>query len=409
MRKAGKIAALALLLAAQPTLAAFAAEVTWPEATSLVLSGSSIVLTIDAGAQADTITINPTSFTVTVAAAETFTVRYPGPSYGTMTNDGSVNDCNIVGSDNVAVVNCPKTVTFTPSASTCVVAPTASGGGGGGNAPASIKLYVPNGGESFQGGSSQKIFWTYAGSQGRSASLSISLNDGEFLSYATQLNLALGYYDLVLPTVLSNTLARMRIQLVGEGDSVLASDDSDASFTILAQAAPVPPPEEVVDIPEAYDPSATIDTDKGLMVSMTASGVFCRENKLIKLPDDGDPVTQHDSSVYYCGGDGKRYVFPNPKIYTTWYGDFSGVRVITPEEMAVLPLGGNVTYRPGSRLVKIQSDPKTYAVEGGGLLRHVPDEATAVALFGAAWSKLVDDIDVAFFLNYRIGQPVAKI
>jgi hypothetical protein len=159
-------------------------------------------------------------------------------------------------------------------------------------------------------------------------------------------------------------------------------------------------------MPEAYDPHATIDGDKTLQETAAPLGAFCQEKKLIKLADDGNPATQHDSAVYYCGRDGKRYGFPNAKIYATWYEDFSSVRVITAEEMAALPLGGNVTYRPGSRLVKIQSDPKTYAVGRDGLLRHVPDEATAIALFGASWSKLVDDIDVAFFLNYRIGAPI---
>ncbi|MFA5853589.1 MAG: hypothetical protein WC866_00730 [Patescibacteria group bacterium] len=154
---------------------------------------------------------------------------------------------------------------------------------------------------------------------------------------------------------------------------------------------------------------ATIDSDKGLVEAVTALGAFCKGNKLIKLKDDGNPVTQYGSSVYYCGRDGKRYVFLSVKIYATWYVDFSNVYVITAQEMAALPLGGNVTYRPGARLVKIQSDPKTYTVSRNGLLRHVPDEATAIALFGTSWSGLVDDIDVAFFLNYRIGQPLAPI
>jgi hypothetical protein len=236
--------------------------------------------------------------------------------------------------------------------------------------------------------------------------LLLSLSDGEYASLATNLDLARGYYDLTLPTLVSDAAAKLRVQLVGDGGSVLAFDDSDATFVIDVLDSVVPPLVEDSVLPDAFDPAATIDGDRALPEAVTMLGSFCQEKKLIKLKDDGNPTTQHDSAVYYCGRDGKRYGFPNAKIYATWYEDFSNVRVITNEEMAALPLGGNVTYRPGSRLVKIQSDPKTYAVGRDGLLRHVPDEATAIALFGSAWSGLVDDIDVAFFLNYRIGAPI---
>jgi hypothetical protein len=409
MSRRSKALALALLLLAQPTSSILAANVTWPQATSLVLPGTGITLTIDASSQADTLTVNPSSFTVDVANGETFTVRYPGPSYGTMTNDGSIDDCNIVSSDNVSVVNGPKTVTFTPSTTTCAdaVAPAA---GSGASTPPSIRLYAPNGGEKIVGGAAYRVFWTYTGSQGRSVALSLSLNDGNFEPIATSLDLASGYYNLTMPTPANDSAAKLRAQLLGDGRTVLAFDDSDASFTIDVEdqvAPPLPPPTpDAEGMPEAYDPHATIDGDKTLQETAAPLGAFCQEKKLIKLADDGNPATQHDSAVYYCGRDGKRYGFPNAKIYATWYEDFSSVRVITAEEMAALPLGGNVTYRPGSRLVKIQSDPKTYAVGRDGLLRHVPDEATAIALFGASWSKLVDDIDVAFFLNYRIGAPI---
>src|SRR3990170_2304691 len=54
-------------------------------------------------------------------------------------------------------------------------------------------------------------------------------------------------------------------------------------------------------------------------------------------------------AVYYVGGDGKRYVFPNEKTYKTWYADFSLVQTITDAELAAMAIGGNVTYKPGVR------------------------------------------------------------
>jgi len=113
-------------------------------------------------------------------------------------------------------------------------------------------------------------------------------------------------------------------------------------------------------------------------------------------------------AVYYLGADGRRYVFPNQKTYATWFPDFRSVRTITTAELAAIPIGGNVTYRPGTRLLKLQTGREVYAVSPGGVLRHVASEAAAVALFGSAWGKRVDDLPEAFFTNYRVGTPITS-
>jgi hypothetical protein len=130
---------------------------------------------------------------------------------------------------------------------------------------------------------------------------------------------------------------------------------------------------------------------------------------LIKLADDGNPETNHDAAVYYYGADGKRYVFPNAHTYFTWYEDFSGVRIVSGTQLASIPIGGNVTYRPGTRLVKITSDPKVYAVEPGGILRPIDSEAVAQGLYGDNWNKIIDDVPDAYFFNYQIGAPLSAV
>lgn len=112
-------------------------------------------------------------------------------------------------------------------------------------------------------------------------------------------------------------------------------------------------------------------------------------------------------AVYYVGSDAKRYVFPNEKTYKTWYSDFSSVQTITDAELAAMPIGGNATYKPGVKMVKITTDPKVYAVDKGGALRWVKTEALAVALYGADWNKKIDDVPDAFFTNYTVGSDVA--
>ena len=87
------------------------------------------------------------------------------------------------------------------------------------------------------------------------------------------------------------------------------------------------------------------------------------------------------SSVYYLGADGKRYVFPNTETYMSWYSDFSGVVTIPASELQSYPLGGNVTMRPGTKLVKITTDPTVYASGTSTILlfQLVPYNAIALA------------------------------
>src|SRR5579859_1820865 len=115
-----------------------------------------------------------------------------------------------------------------------------------------------------------------------------------------------------------------------------------------------------------------------LVAPLQASAAGCTSGTLIK---------GSLSAVYYCGADGKRYVFPNEKTYKSWYSDFSGVMTISDSDLASLQIGGNVTYRPGVKMVKITTDPKVYAVSKGGVLRPIADEATATALYGSTWNK----------------------
>ncbi len=106
------------------------------------------------------------------------------------------------------------------------------------------------------------------------------------------------------------------------------------------------------------------------------------------------------SSVYYLAADGKRYVFPNESTYFSWYEDFSSVVTIPQSELEGYPLGANVTIRPGTKLVKITTNPKVYAVEPGGSLVGIASEAAAITLYGSGWASRVVDVPDAFFTNY---------
>ena len=126
-------------------------------------------------------------------------------------------------------------------------------------------------------------------------------------------------------------------------------------------------------------------------------------------PQAGDLIKMDGlSAVYFLGNDGKRYVFPTSAVYFSWHKDFSGVVTISSSELQSYPLGGNIAVRPGTKLVKITTDPSVYAVEANGTLRKIQSEADAIAIYGANWAKRVIDVPDAFFTNYTIGTPLTS-
>jgi len=123
----------------------------------------------------------------------------------------------------------------------------------------------------------------------------------------------------------------------------------------------------------------------------------------------GDLIrTEVSPSVSYYGADGFRYIFPNEKTYFTWYKDFKMVKWISVSDMQKIQIRGNITYRPGARLLKITSDPTVYAVSRNGSLRALATEQIATDLYGADWQKSVDDVPDAFFGNYQRGLALTE-
>lgn len=129
-------------------------------------------------------------------------------------------------------------------------------------------------------------------------------------------------------------------------------------------------------------------------------------DSLVKLADDRSELTTADSTVYYIGLDAKRHPFPNRTVYMSWYQDFSEVRNIDLATLSSIPLGAPILVRPGTHLVKIVSDPKTYYVEPGYSLRWIKDEQTARLLAGPDWARNVVDVDPSLFTIYSMGTDI---
>lgn len=143
------------------------------------------------------------------------------------------------------------------------------------------------------------------------------------------------------------------------------------------------------------------------MLGLFAAGMPAHAE--IASANPGQLIKGSLDTVYYYGTDEKRYVFPTERTYKSWYGeDWSGVVTIPDDELMSIPLGGNVTYKPGAKLLKITTDPRVYAVGEGGTLRWIETEALAVELYGEDWADNVDDLPDPFFINYKMGSHITS-
>lgn len=137
----------------------------------------------------------------------------------------------------------------------------------------------------------------------------------------------------------------------------------------------------------------------GLMaVSVPAQAATIMPGDLIK--------TATSSTVYYYGYDGKRHAFPTEKTYFSWYASFSNIKTVTGGELAAIPLGHSIVVRPGTYLIKVTTDPKVYAVEPQGRLRHIVDVSQAQLLYGVGWQSLVVDIPDSLMADYTVGDAL---
>jgi len=164
----------------------------------------------------------------------------------------------------------------------------------------------------------------------------------------------------------------------------------DVSSLIYHVSFAAPPQVEVPAEPEA--PVVVVNQDVLVKLACSASAGV------------NDPCR----AVYVKGKDGVRHAFTNDKVFFSWFSDFSTVKEISASELSAMPLGKNVTYKPGVKMVKFQTSPQVYAVSKGGVLRAISSEVVAGALYGTAWNKHIDDISDVFYKNYTFGTSVTS-
>ncbi len=130
--------------------------------------------------------------------------------------------------------------------------------------------------------------------------------------------------------------------------------------------------------------------------------------RLIKLEDDGNPDTHHDTAVYAVDNEGKRRPFSGEMSYFSWFEGFDDVEELDATELSSFPLGHTMPVHHGTWLVKVQSANDVYAVERGSVLRRIPDEATAQLFYGDDWATRVRDIPPTDWPRYTVGDELSQ-
>ncbi len=162
-------------------------------------------------------------------------------------------------------------------------------------------------------------------------------------------------------------------------------------------------------------------------VDLNNNTVTANVNHLTKFIIQGESVsvplgslikTNDTTAVYYLGHDSKRYVFPDERVFFSWYTGFDDVLTVTNEEMTSFAMGSTVTVRPGTELVQfiqydiygnmMVDDPNVYAIESGGVRRWIETAEIATALYGTNWESKIVPVKNVLIGDYTLGDSISE-
>lgn len=169
-----------------------------------------------------------------------------------------------------------------------------------------------------------------------------------------------------------------------------------APVATLSPMAPVPA------MPAAQVGTATTLTPIELLRHLESKGI--EVHSLVRIP--WDPSGVNTTVTYYIGRDGRRHAFPHPSVIDSWYrSGLPRVRTLTSEEIQMIPLGANVTYRPGASILQFES-ASMYVVAGPKTVRLLVDAQAAASLYGPNWVNRLAGLSDAHFADYHLSQEL---
>ena len=363
---------------------------------SISVSWSAVTTNSDASAISDLLgyevyrdTSSTGSFTTQVNSSDVLTTSYTDTSVVT----GTTYYYKVTAADTGGLESAKSTVSSGISA-----AAASSGGGGGGNispkaTSATVEIDSPATDGELQGGADVDLSWSASGSATQ-VDLYVSYDSG------TTFNLIVADQDIdedytwTVPNVDSSTVV-VRADVHGVS-SVLDSDQTSV-FSIVSDSEQEV--ETISEVTSAIDPVVEYYPSEEEAEAMLPSTI-----------DIGDLIKSESlSTVYVVGGDGLRHPFPNELTFFSWFTTFESVKVISGDDLSSIALGGPVRVRPGTWMIMIQSDPKVYAVEPGGVIRWVETEEVASTLWGETWNQKIIDVEPTYFNKYTVGESISEV
>ncbi len=388
-------------------------------------SPASMSLTLASGSSYSSMTVSASSISFTISAGGSITLTSADGYY--IKNDRTTVSCSGTTSSvtySLVAGASDDTITFTPTDSVVCTASgsTLDGGSSGGSGSSTSSTASSATG-------TQSVSKTVSGSGGGSVAttdnkagmqIPVGLASGNVSMNITP-KASSGY---TTPTGKYKALANQVYDFsLSSGGSAITSLSNSATLTFKytnSDVSGLNPDSLTVYYWDTTSSSwvalnTTVDKDAKTVTAgvthFTLFGVFGEQAPItVEGINAGDLVkVANNPAVYYIGSDSKRYIFPNLNTYKTWYSDFSAVKTISQTEMQALDeFGGNITFRAGTKLIKFPTVPKVYAVEPGGVLRHIDGEAIAESLYGAEWWKWVWEVAEENYISYTIGADITE-
>ncbi len=120
---------------------------------------------------------------------------------------------------------------------------------------------------------------------------------------------------------------------------------------------------------------------------------------------------QSSSTVYYVSSNNQRLIFLNEATYFTYYTSFDSVVTISDSDLAAYPIGNPIAPKAGS-LIKVQSVPKVYLVDGtleAPVLRWITTEEVARTIYGTNWAQRVLDVPPTLWTVFSFGSDIDSV
>lgn len=148
------------------------------------------------------------------------------------------------------------------------------------------------------------------------------------------------------------------------------------------------------------------------------SGTFVKAAEL----QPGMIIKGSEPLLFYYASNNKRYRFPLIRDLASWFGALSdeglplqeddpsicGIAVEIPDEVLdEIPIGGNVTIRPGTYVVALVASPTRYVIGRGHALHRISAEV-GEAVYPETFHGRTRFLPDAFFVNYVGGSDITE-